>query len=127
MSDAKDILGIPRGGASGGTKPRRGRAATAKRLREATAPSAAAVADAFGAFDDDAILERPFVPCAPAALKAALVDSAVGACLARFVLDECARRGYRARVLDAGSSRFDRRGKTVPLCVVSLSLSLIHI
>ena len=30
MSDAKDILGIPRGGASGGTKPRRGRAATAK-------------------------------------------------------------------------------------------------
>lgn len=97
------------------------RAATAKRLREATAPAAAAVADAFGAFDDDAILERPFVPCAPAALKAALVDSAVGACLARFVLDECARRGYRARVLDAGSSRFDRRGKTVPLCVVSLS------
>ena len=99
------------------------RTATARRLRERRAPRTAAVADAFGAFDEAAILERPVVPCDDGARAWALGESALGSTVTRFVLDECARRGYRARVSDPSdaSTRFDRRGRAVPLCVVSLS------
>ena len=95
------------------------RRASAKRLREASASKKAAVADAWGAFDDEALLERPYAPCAPGALSTALAGAA-GQTLRRFVADECARRGYRSEFVEGGD-RFRRRGRPLPLCVVSLS------